>query len=58
MKIQLRGKTVSPTIEGAIITAVGASNSVTKANLIAAVEAVTGLSAHKIQVFEMNNKND
>ncbi len=47
-------KVIEPKLEGAIITAKGASNPETKANIIQAVEAVTGLSAHKIQVFEMN----
>lgn len=47
-------KTVEPKIEGAIITAKGASNSSIKANIIQAVEAATGLATHKIQVFEMN----
>ena len=37
------------------MTAKGANNSVVKANIIAAVEAVTGLATHKIQVFEMKN---
>ena len=44
---------VNPKIEGALITAVGANNSQVKANIIQAVEAVTGLATHKIQVFEM-----
>lgn len=47
-------KIINPKIEGAIITAEGASNSGIKANIISAVEAVTGLATHKIQVFEMN----
>ena len=47
-------KTVEPKIEGAIITAKGANNADIKANIIQAVEAVTGLATHKIQVFEMN----
>ena len=47
-------KVVQPKIEGAIITAKGANNADTKANIIQAVEAVTGLATHKIQVFEMN----
>ena len=46
---------VSPTIEGAIIAAEGANNSVVKTNIIQAVEAVTGLATHKIQVFQMAN---
>lgn len=44
-----------PTIEGAIITATGAGNAEVKTNIINAVEAVTGLASHKIQVFEMKN---
>lgn len=48
-------KTVSPKIEGAIITATGASNSNVKAYIIQAVEAATGLPTHKIQVFEKRN---
>lgn len=47
-------KVIMPTIEGAIITAEGASNAATKTNIIQAVEAVTGLATHKIQVFEMS----
>lgn len=46
-------KIVMPVVEGAIITAEGASNSNVKTNIIAAVEAVTGVATHKIQVFEM-----
>lgn len=44
---------VSPTIEGAIITAEGASDATVKTNIIQAVGAVTGLATHKIQVFQM-----
>ena len=44
---------ISPTIEGAIITAEGAGDATVKANIIQAVGAVTGLATHKIQVFEM-----
>lgn len=46
-------KIIMPVVEGAIITAEGASNSNVKTNIIAAVEAVTGVATHKIQVFEM-----
>lgn len=46
---------ISPKIEGAIITAQGANNAVIKSNIIQAVEAATGLSSHKIQVFSMSN---
>lgn len=42
-----------PKMEGAIITAKGAENIEVKANIIQAVEAATGLTSNKIQVFEM-----
>lgn len=48
-------KVVQPKIEGAIITAKGASNINIKTSIIQAVEAVTGLATHKIQVFEMSH---
>lgn len=44
-----------PTIEGAIVIAKGADNTTVKNNIINAVEAATGLSSHKIQVFEMED---
>lgn len=47
-------KTVEPKIEGAIITAKGAYDINIKTSIIQAVEAATGLSTHKIQVFEMS----
>ena len=46
-------KVIMPQIEGAIITAEGVSNANIKADIIAAVQAVTGLAPHKIQVFQM-----
>lgn len=46
-------KIVMPTIEGAVITAEGAGNATVKADIISATQAVTGLAAHKIQVFQM-----
>ena len=49
-------KVVMPTIEGAIVTAQGASNANVKASIVSAIEAVTGLAVHKIQVFEMSSK--
>lgn len=52
-KIPIVQKTVEPKIEGAIITAKGASNINIKTSIIQAVEAATGLATHKIQVFEM-----
>lgn len=45
---------MNPIIEGAIITAQGADNALVKESIIQAVEAATGLTSHKIQVFEMN----
>ena len=42
-----------PKIEGAIVIAKGAETMTVKSNIVAAVEAVTGLLSHKIQVFEM-----
>lgn len=53
-KIPITQSTISPTIEGAIVTAEGADNAEVKTNIIQAVEAVTGVATHKIQVFEMN----
>lgn len=53
-KIPITKKVIQPKIEGAVVTAKGANNADTKANIIQAVEAVTGLATHKIQVFEMN----
>ncbi|MBP3502050.1 MAG: hypothetical protein J6K42_01005 [Clostridia bacterium] len=44
----------SPQIQGAVIIAKGASDVNVKTNIIQAVEAATGLSTYKIQVFEMN----
>lgn len=49
-------KVIMPTIEGAIVTAQGAKDSTVKANIISAVEAVTGIATHKIQVFEMGDE--
>ena len=53
-KTPITQKVIQPKIEGAIITAKGAKSAEIKANIIQAVEAVTGLATHKIQVFEMN----
>jgi len=49
-------KVVMPVIEGAIVTAQGAGNANVKASIVSAVEAVTGIAVHKIQVFEMGSK--
>ena len=53
-KTVITQKVVEPQIQGAIITAKGAENAEVKTSIIQAVEAVTGLATHKIQVFEMN----
>ncbi len=53
VKTPMTKKVVEPKIEGAIITAKGASNIEIKTSIIQAVEAATGLATHKIQVFEM-----
>lgn len=52
-KLPITQKVISPKIEGAIIIAQGAADANTKNNIIQAVEAVTGIATHKIQVFEM-----
>ena len=49
-------KVIMPVIEGAIVTAQGAGNANIKTSIVSAVEAVTGLAVHKIQVFEMGTK--
>lgn len=53
-KTPITQKVIQPKIEGAIIIAKGANDAITKTNIIQAVEAVTGVATHKIQVFEMN----
>lgn len=54
-KVPVTQSVIKPKIEGAIITAKGATNSEVKANIVQAVEAATGLATHKIQVFEMQS---
>ena len=53
-KVPITQKIIQPKIEGAIITAKGADNVNVKNNIIQAVEAVTGLATHKIQVFSQD----
>lgn len=53
-KTPITQSTVSPKVEGVIVTAQGATNTNIKADIIQAVEAVTGLASHKIQVFAMS----
>ena len=50
-------KIIMPQVEGAVILAEGASNAEVKNNIIQAVEAVTGVSIHKIQVFGLEAEN-
>lgn len=45
---------INPKVEGAIVIAQGANDANIKTNIIAAVEAITGVATHKIQVFEMS----
>lgn len=45
-----------PKIEGALILCKGANNSTVKTNIIQAVEALTGLANHKIQVLQMESE--
>ena len=45
---------VNPKVEGVIVIAEGAGDVNVKTNIIAAVEAVTGVQTHKVQVFAMN----
>lgn len=56
-KIPVTQSIISPKVEGAIIAATGAKSAYVKTNIIQAVEAVTGLATHKIQVFEMQSYN-
>ena len=52
-QVPITEKIVLPKIEGAVVIAKGAQNTVVKESIIHAVEAATGLATHKIQVFEM-----
>lgn len=51
VKTPITAKIIKPKIEGAIITAKGVENAEIKTNVIQAVEAITGLATHKIQVL-------
>ena len=44
----------SPKVEGVIVIAEGAENANIKTNIISAIQAVTGVATHKVQVFSMN----
>lgn len=52
-KVPITEKVIMPKIEGAIVLAEGAGDANIKNNIMLAVEAVTGLSSHKIQVFQL-----
>ena len=52
-KTTITKKVIMPKVEGALILADGASNATVKTNIIQAVEALTGIATHKIQVLEM-----
>ena len=54
-KVSVTEKMVMPKMEGALIVAEGANNAEVKTNIIQAVEALTGLATHKIQVLEMKS---
>lgn len=54
-KVPVTEKVVMPKMEGALIIAEGANNAEVKTNIIQAVEALTGLATHKIQVLEMKS---
>ena len=54
-KVPVTEKVVMPKMEGALIVAEGANNAEVKTNIIKAVEALTGLATHKIQVLEMKS---
>ena len=54
-KVPITEKVVMPKMEGALIVAEGANNAEVKTNIIQAVEALTGLATHKIQVLEMKS---
>ena len=53
-KTPITQKVIMPKIEGAIVTAEGASNPAIKTNIIQAVSVATGISTYRIQVFEMS----
>lgn len=54
-KVPITEKVVMPKMEGALIVAEGANDAFVKTNIIQAVEALTGLATHKIQVLEMKS---
>ena len=55
-KVPITEKVIMPKMEGALVVAEGADNATIKTNIIQAVEALTGLATHKIQVLEMKKE--
>ena len=55
VKVPITEKVTMPKVEGAIVLAEGANDASIKNNIIMAVEAVTGLSTHKIHVFHLKS---
>jgi len=49
-------KTIMPKVEGVIVTCDGGGDVTVKADIISAVQAVTGANVNKIQVFPRGNK--
>ena len=49
-------KTIMPKVEGVIVTCDGGGDVTVKADIISAVQAVTGANVNKIQVFPKGNK--
>ena len=56
-RVPITEKIIMPKMEGALIVAEGGDNAEIKTSIIQAVEALTGLPAHKIQVLEMKVEN-
>lgn len=56
-RVPITEKIIMPKMEGALIVAEGGDNAEIKTSIMRAVEALTGLPAHKIQVLEMKVEN-
>lgn len=55
-RVPITEKVIMPKMEGALVVAEGGGNAEVKTNIIQAMEALTGLSAHKIQVLEFKKE--
>lgn len=51
------GKKLMPKVEGVIVVATGGDNVMVKNNILKAVEAVTDVPSHKIQIFSKSKVN-